>query len=78
MMLGEQQPVGRNILVELLQILAQQALLEQLFLEPERDRHLERAEAPRRERNIGLEQPLEFQERLVVEGDVVDLGELCA
>ena len=31
-------------------------------------------EAPRREREIGLEQPLELQERLVVEGDEVDVA----
>ena len=37
-------------------------------------RHPERAEAPRRERQVGLEQPLELQERLVVEDDVVELG----
>ena len=47
-------------------------------LQPERDRHAERAEAARREGEVGLEQPLELQERLVVEDDVVDVAELDA
>src|SRR6478672_8765742 len=78
MMLGEQELLERYLLVELLELFPQQALLEQLLLEPERDRHLEGREAARRERDIGLQQPLEFQERLVVEGDVINPGEFCA
>ena len=35
----------------------------------------ERSGSPGRKREIGLEQPLELEERLVVEGDVVDLAE---
>jgi hypothetical protein len=31
-----------------------------------------------REGEVGLEQPLELEERLVVEGDVVDVGQLDA
>jgi hypothetical protein len=53
-------------------------LLEELVLHPHRQRGAERAEAARREGEVGLEQPLELEERLVVEGDVVDLGELRA
>ena len=71
MMLAEQQLAGVEILRKLLQFVAQQALLEQLLLEPQRDRHLERAEAARRQRDIGLQQPLEFEKRLVVEHDMV-------
>src|ERR1700756_1653890 len=78
MMLGEEQFVASNLFVKLLQLLAQQALLKQLFLQPQRDRHLERRKPSRRHRDIGLEQPFEFQERLVVEGDAIDIGELCA
>ena len=58
------------------QMLAQQALLEQLLLEPHRQRHAERAEALGRERQVGLEQALELQKRLVVEGDPIDLVEV--
>ena len=35
----------------------------------------ERLEAARREGEIGFEQPLEFQERLLVEDDIVDVLE---
>jgi hypothetical protein len=37
---------------------------------------MRKGEAARREGQVGLQQPLELQERLVVEGDVVDLVEL--
>ena len=60
------------------EFLAQQVLLEQLLPQPERDRHLEGAEAARRQRDIGFQQPLEFQERLVVEDDVIDVGKAGA
>ncbi len=56
------------------QLLAQQPLLKQLFLEPDRQRHAERGETPRREGEIGFEQPLELEERLVVEDDVIDVA----
>ena len=46
----------------------------QLLLQPDGMRHEERPEAARRERQIGLEQALELQQRLVVEPDVVELG----
>ena len=45
----------------------------QLFAEPDGHRHDEAADAARRERQLGLEQALEFQHRLVVEGDEVEL-----
>ena len=78
MMFGEQQSGPIELFVEFVQLLSQQALLEQLFLQPQRNRHLEGAETCRRQRDIGLEQPLEFQERLVVENDMVDVGKPCA
>ena len=74
MVLGEQQfglPV--HIRGERPQLPAQQALLKQLLLDPDRDRHAEGTEAARRERDTGLEQPLELEKRLVVERDPVDL-----
>ena len=72
MVLAEQQLGAVELRRKLLQFVREQALLEQLFLQPQRDRHLERAEAARRQRDIGLQQPLEFEERLVVEHDVVE------
>ena len=60
------------------QFVRKQLLLKQLLLEPERHRHPERAEAARREGQIGFEQALEFQERLVVERNLIDLVETDA
>jgi hypothetical protein len=74
MMLGEQEPArpvrtGR----EVVQLLCQQMLREQLFAQPQRQRHPERADAARRERKVGLQQPLELKEGFVVERDEIDL-----
>jgi hypothetical protein len=76
MMLREQQfvlPV--ELRRELLQLAAQQVFLKQLLADPERNRRGERAKTTRRERDIGFEQPLELQERLLVEDDIVDFLE---
>src|SRR5262245_18515334 len=59
---------------------ANEFLLYQLFeqqplLQPNRHRGQERADAPGREAKIGLNQPLEFQQRLVIERDVPEFGE---
>src|SRR5262249_44769420 len=78
MVLGKQQPFQIDARPELLEFVAQQDFLEQFFLEPQRHRHAERTEAARRKGEIGLEQPIEFQERFVVEGDVIDLGDADA
>ncbi len=64
MMFGEQQFAGVEIRVELPEFLAQQAFLEQLFLEARQHRHLEGAEAARRQRDIGFQQPLDFKNGL--------------
>lgn len=61
-----------------LELLGQQVLLKQLLAQPQRHRHAKRFEAARRECQVGLEQALELQERLVVEGDVIDLGQADA
>ena len=74
MMLAEQQPLRVEILGEFLKLVAQQVLLKQLLPQPERDRHLEGAESARRKRDVGFQQPLEFEERLVVEHDVIELA----
>src|SRR5262249_54392962 len=76
MMFGEQQLLfDASIRTELLQFTCEKALLEQLLLDPERQRHGEAAVAARREREVGLEQPLELDERLVVEGDEIEIVE---
>ena len=78
MVFAEQEPGNVETFGKLFQLTLQQALLEQLLLQPERDRHAERAEAARCERNIGFQQSFEFQERLVVEHDVIEFVESCA
>ena len=78
-MLGEQQLVadaaGGG---ELGQRLLEVRLLEQLLLEPQRHRQAEGAEAARRVGEIGLEQALELDQRLLEEDDVVDAVEVDA
>ena len=72
-MVGKQQPrFPINAVVDFIEVAAQHALLEQFFLEPDRDRLAEGLKAPRREREISLEQALEFEKRLFVEHDVVE------
>src|SRR5262249_406354 len=74
MMLGEEQsrvPSDRGFYR--LEFANEERPLEELFLEPEGKCVTERGEASRDECEIRFEQSLEFQERLVVEGDVVDL-----
>ncbi len=74
--LAEQEPLAQSKSgVERPELVLQQAFLEQLLPQPQRHRHAEGAEAARREGEIGLEQALELQKRLVVEDDVVDLVE---
>ena len=64
--------------IEGAQLVAQELLLEQLLLQPERDRHAKGTEAPGGECKIGFEQPFELEERLVVERDMIDVGEADA
>src|SRR5262245_31864880 len=45
----------------------------ELLTEPQGHRRHERAKSRGRIRRIGLEQAIEFQQRLVVEGDVIEL-----
>ena len=74
--LGEQQPrVPIQLRGQDAQLAAQQGFLEQLLLDPDRDRRRKGAEPARRERHRGLEQTFELQEGLVVEGDPIDLPE---
>src|SRR5262249_35638874 len=55
-----------------LQLALEQRLLEKLLPKPHRDRHREGLQAPGSEREIRFQEPLELEERLVVEHDVVD------
>jgi hypothetical protein len=74
MMLGEQQPprgVGES---EAPELAGQEILLKQLLPNPQRQRHGEAAVTARRKREIRLQQPLELQERLLVEDHVIDVG----
>ncbi len=53
---------------------ADQVFHPELLLQPQRHRLVERRQAPGRELEVGLEEALELQPRLVVEGDRVELG----
>src|SRR5678809_1057967 len=57
------------------QFLLYQLLEKQLLLQPDRHRGQERPDAPGREAKIGLNQTLEFQQRLVIERDVTEFRE---
>src|SRR5919109_1014662 len=75
MVLGEKQPlVPRHFGVELIKLAQDLGALKKLLLHPERHGLAEGLEAARRKGEIGLQQPLELEERLVVEGDEIDLG----
>src|SRR5271169_4934431 len=51
--------------------LANQVLLKQFLLEPQWQSYAERSKTARREGEIRLEQPFEFQKRLLVEHDII-------
>ena len=74
--LGEEQPL-LDILTRAAcaKLLREQILEEELLAQPHRDRHAEGLEAARSKREVGLQQSLELEEGLVVEGDVVDVVE---
>ena len=79
MVLGKQQfGVPIHVRGEASQFPAQQVLLKQLLLDPNRYRHGEGTEAPRRECHVGFEEPFELEERLVVEGNPVNVVECDA
>ena len=61
-----------------LQLAADQVFLEQLFAQPQRHRDRKGGKAARRKADIGFQKPLEFQERLFVEHDIVDITEADA
>ena len=74
-MLGKQEALRPiHVAGKPLQFFDQQGALEQFLAQPERHRHAKRREPLGGEAEIGLQQPLEFQERLVVKGNAVDIG----
>src|SRR5260370_1618886 len=61
---------------ELLQCGEDNILLEQLLLDPDRNRHWERAIALRCKCEVGIEEPLKLEEWLLVEHNIVHVVEL--
>ncbi len=61
-----------------LQLFREEVLEEKLLAQPQGHGHPEALEPPGGEGDIGLEQALELQERLVVEGDEIDVLEGAA
>src|SRR5438270_3590140 len=77
MMFGEEQAIGQPIRAgQFRQFIREQFFLKKLLLEPERNRHTEGAEAAWGKSEISFEQPFEFQERFVVECDLIDFIEI--
>ena len=58
-----------------LELTAQQILLEQLFSEPQGNRHAKGREPAGRKCEVRLQQPLEFEKGLVIEGDAIEIRE---
>ena len=55
------------------QVLLQQALLHQLLFQPHRHGRHKGAEPARRKRQIGLQQPLKFDQRLLIKHDCAEV-----
>src|SRR5581483_7547048 len=60
------------------ELLPNQLAREQLLLHPDRHRRHERTPSARRNPEVTLDEPLELQQRLVVEADVVDVRDIDA
>ena len=74
MVFGEQQArLPIKLRLEGLELAAQQILLEQLFSEPQGNRHAKRREPAGCEREVRLQQPLEFEKGLVIESDAIEI-----
>jgi hypothetical protein len=72
MVFREQQPLRGAREAKPPQLLCDHGLLKQLLAHPQRHRHRKATIPARRERQICLDQSLEFHERLFVECDGVD------
>lgn len=79
MVLGEQEPspprLAFHVCRHRLELLLQEPLQEELFLEPDRHGCHERPPALRGEGEIGLQQALELEQRLVVEDHVIQVAQ---
>src|SRR5262249_29987750 len=64
--------------LDFIQFLKQKLLEEELFFHPNRHGHKKGPKAPRRKRRVCLKQPLELQQRFIIEDDVVQVRELRA
>src|ERR1051326_7962715 len=53
--------------------LQQQVLLEELFADPEGQRHAKRSKTNRGKSEVGFQQTFKLQERLVVKNDVIEV-----
>ena len=65
-MLRKQQLVRLEALVSQLALLEQEIFHEQLFSQPNRDRHPERVKAPGGGSNVGFQESFELKEGLIV------------
>src|SRR3954471_15165603 len=74
-MLREQELLVVERRIEVLQFTCEQPALEQLLAEPDRERLDVGGKAARGAGEISFDQPLELEERLVVEHDVIDVLE---
>src|SRR5205814_9838509 len=80
MMLGEYDSGLQNLLAcsQLRELADEQVIQEELLAQPHRDRHREALEAIRRKGDVSFKEPLELQQRLVVERDDIDAGNISA
>ena len=62
-----------DAILDLIEAAAQERLQEELLAQPKRNGESERLEPTRAEGEVGLDEPLELEERLVVERDNVDV-----
>src|SRR6266699_3927228 len=77
MMLRKQQalvPVDQRCGSDSSKLSDEHGLLKQLLGQPQRKGRRKAREPARRERHVGLEQPIEFEERLLIEDDVIKSG----
>jgi hypothetical protein len=77
-MLAEAQPAAVEILVDRAQLLDHQILLEQFLAQPDRHGGDELPQPARHGRQVGLQQPLEFDEWLLGKHHGVDIGKRAA
>src|SRR5262245_22469801 len=78
-MLGEQQLLlGIELGRKFLQFLSEHTLLEELFPQPNRHGQAKGGKPLRREAQVGLEQPLKLDQRLLVKHHCIEIADLAA